>query len=40
MKKNLPIVFGKNLLTVYKSFVRPIAAYADIIYDKPHKGSF
>ena len=41
MKKNLSIGFQtKLLLPIYKSFVRPNLDYADIIYDKPHKGSF
>ena len=40
MMKKLSLSFSRqNLLTIYKSFFRPIAAYADIIYDKPHKGS-
>ena len=30
----------QRLLITYKSFVRPILDYGDIIYDKPHKGSF
>ena len=30
----------KSLLTIYKSFVRPILDYADIIYDKPFNESF
>ena len=40
MKKLSPLVFRQSLLTIYKSFVRPILDYADIIYDKTHKGSF
>ena len=40
MKKLSPSVSRQTLLTIYKSFVRPILDYADIIYDKPHKGSF
>ena len=30
----------KSLLTIHKSFVRPILDYADIIYDKPFNESF
>ena len=30
----------KSLLTIYKSFVRPILDYADIIYDKTFNESF
>ena len=30
----------KSLLTIYKSFVRPLLDYADIIYDKPYSESF
>ena len=30
----------KSLLTIYKSFVRPLLDYADIIYDKPYNESF
>ena len=30
----------QSLLPIYKSFVRSNLDYADIIYDKPHKGSF
>ena len=40
MKKLSPPVSRQSLLTIYKSFVRPILDYVDIIYDKPHKGSF
>ena len=29
-----------SLLTIYKTFVRPILNYADIIYDKPLAESF
>ena len=29
-----------SLLTIYKTFVRPILDYADIIYDKPVAESF
>ena len=39
-KKFSPSVFRQSLLTIYKSFVRPILDHADIIYDKPHKSSF
>ena len=40
MKKLSRSVSRQSLLTIYKSFVRPILDYADIMYDKPHKGSF
>ena len=40
MKKLSPSVSSQSLLTIYKSFVRPILDYADIIYEKPHKDSF
>ena len=40
MKKLSTSVSRQSLLTIYKSFVRPILDYGDIIYDKPHKDSF
>ena len=40
MKKLSPSVSKQNYLTIYKSFVRLILNYMDIIYDKPHKGFF
>ena len=40
MKKLSPTVSRQSLLTIYKSFVRPILDYVYIIYNKPHKGSF
>ena len=40
MKKLSPLVSRQSLLSIYKSFVRPILNCAEIIYDKPHKGSF
>ena len=40
IKKLSLSVSRKSLLAIYKSFVRPNLDYADIIYDKPHKGSF
>ena len=40
MKKLSSSVSRQSLLTIYKSFVRPILDYADIIYDKPHKDAF
>ena len=39
MKKLSPSVSKQSLLTIYKSFGGPILDYADIIYEKPHKGS-
>ena len=39
--KKLSLTFSRNsLLTIYKSFARPILDYADIIYDKPLTESF
>ena len=39
--KKLSLTLPRNsLLTIYKTFVRPILEYADIIYDKPHTESF
>ena len=40
MKKLSTSVSRQSLLTIYKLFVRPNLGYGDIIYDKPHKGSF
>ena len=40
MKKLFTSVSKQSLLTIYKSFVRTILDYGDIIYVKPHKGSF
>ena len=34
--KKLPLTLSiTSLLTIYKTFVRPILDYTDIIYDKP-----
>ena len=30
----------KSLLTIYKSFARPLLGYADVIYDKPYSKTF
>ena len=40
MEKLSTSVSRQSLLTIYKSFARPILDYGDIIYDKPHKDSF
>ena len=40
MKKLSQFLSRKSLLTIYKSFVRSILDYADIIYDKPLNESF
>ena len=40
MKKLYTSVSRQSLLTIYKSFVRPILDYGDIIYDKLYKDSF
>ena len=40
MKKLSLFLLRKNLLTIYKSFVRPNLDYADIIYDKLLNESF
>ena len=37
MKKPSTLVSRQSLLSIYKSFARPILEYGDIIYDKPHK---
>ena len=38
--KKLSLTLSRNsLLTIYKTFVRPILHYANIIYDKPLTGS-
>ena len=39
--RTLSVTFSrKNLLTIYKSFVRPLLDYADIIYDQPYNETF
>ena len=30
----------KSLITIYKSFLRPLVDYGDIIYDQPNNDSF
>ena len=40
MQRLSMILSTKSLLTIYKSFVRPMLDYADIIYDKPCNESF
>ena len=40
MKRISLLLPRKNLLTIFKSFVRPNLGYADIIYDKPFNESF
>ena len=40
MKRISLLLSRKNLLTIFKSFVRPNLGYADIIYDKPFNESF
>ena len=41
MTKKLSLsVSRQSLLTIFKSFVRSNLDYTDIIYDKPHKGSY
>ena len=40
VKKLSTSVSIQSLLTIYKSFVRPVLDYGDIIYDKLRKGSF
>ena len=40
MKKLSLTVSRNSLLTIYKTFVRPILDYADMIYDKPINESF
>ena len=39
--KKLSLTLSRNsLLTIYKTFVRPILDYADVTYDKPLTESF
>ena len=38
--KRLSLTLSRSLLTIYKSFARPILDYADIICDKPFNESF
>ena len=40
MKKLSQFLSRKNLLSIYKIFVRPNLDYADIIYNKPLNESF
>ena len=40
MRRLSMTVSRKSLLRIYKSFVRPLLDYADIIYDKPYNESF
>ena len=40
MKKLFLTLSRNSLLTIYKTFVRPILNYADIIYDNPFTESF
>ena len=40
MKKLSTSVSRQRILAIYKSFLRPILDYGDIIYDRPDKGSF
>ena len=40
MRRLSMIISRKSLLTIYKSFVRPLLDYADIIYDKPCNDMF
>ena len=38
--RTMRTISRKSLLTICKSFVRPLLDYADIIYDKPYNESF
>ena len=40
MRRLSMILSRKSLLTIYKSFVRTLLDYADIIYDKPCNETF
>ena len=40
MKKHSLTLSRNSLLTIYKTFVRPILDYADIIYEKTLTESF
>ena len=39
MQKVFLTLSRNSLLTIYKTFVRPILEYADVIYDKPFSGA-
>ena len=40
LQKLQTILPRNNLLTIYKSFIRPLLDYADVIYDQPSNTSF
>ena len=40
MQKVFLTLSRNSLLTIYKTFVRPILEYADVIYDKPFSECF
>ena len=40
LRKLQTILPRKSLLTIYKSFIRPLLDYEDVIYDKPSNASF
>ena len=40
LRKLQTILPRKSLLTIYKSFLRPLLDYADVIYDQPSNESF
>ena len=40
LRKLQAILARNNLLTIYKSFIRPLLDYASVIYDQPSNASF
>ena len=40
LRKLQTILPRNSLLTTYKSFIRPLLDYADVIYDQPSNASF
>ena len=40
LRKLQTILPRNSLLTIYKSFIRPLLDYADVIYDQPSNASF
>ena len=40
LRKLQTILPRNSLLTIYKSFIRPLLYYADVIYDQPSNASF
>ena len=40
LRKLQAILLRNSLLTIYKSFIKPLLDYADVIYDQPSNASF